>query len=443
MKPGVAAALIAGLVSVSLAAQTEPANGPRPAADLSNPAAPPPVAPPPAPMPPRAVMPPPPPIATNGEERALYEAHCGKTSVPLNEPGAGIERVGFATDPGQPARLILCFDRQKFGDPLAIQSIEMALVFMAYRPFAPFWPAAEARWGADLGLLREEVRKTPIRQALANYPYARLMTPRSAVAIAASRTAAGAADHAEARRLAEQELIRLGARRAKEPEDFEDDFEMSLLILRLGNLVAQRDGASAGADYLKELIARYPIDEQYRANTDINLAAILAEAGRHDEALAIIEPLFAGFNPDPDDPDRYEIAGSVREFSWIMACALKGTQGEAAAGPYVTVVNSYRRQPIDEYVTWTKSNAEIQLRMYKCLNDPEGYAATLRRTPPGILASTWIELQEQGRAIAGTRMFSAEIRRALAQEWSERYRQLPESYTPALQAWAPLPPAGE
>ena len=429
MKPGVAAALIAGLVSVSLAAQTEPANGPRPATDLSRPAAPPPVVPPPAP------------IATSGEEGALYEAYCGKTSVPLNEPGAGIERVGFATDPGQPARLILCFDSQKFGDPLPIESIDMALVFMAYRPFAPFWPAAEARWGADMGLLREEVRKTPIRQALASYPYARLMSPRSAIAIAASRTAAGAANHAEARRLVEQELVRLGARRAKNPEDFESDFEMSLLILRLGNLVAQREGASAGADYLTELIARYAIDMEYRTNTDINLAAILAEAGRYDEALAIIEPLFAGFNPDPNDPDRYEIAGSVREFSWIMACALKGTQGAAAAGPYVTVVNSFRTEPVDQYLSATKTNAEIQLRMYKCLNDPEGFAATLRRNPPGFLAPIWIELQEHGRPIAGTRMLSAEVRRDLAKAFADKYRQLPESYTPALQAWAPLPAA--
>lgn len=428
-KLGAAAALIAGLVSVSLAAQTVPANSSRPTNDLPKPAAQPPFAPPP--------------MATTGENSALYIAHCGNTAVPFDQPGIPIGRVGFATDPGQPARLILCIDNSEYGYPIPIQSIDMALVFMSYRAFAPFWPAAEARWGADMGRLREEVRKTPIREALASYPYARLMSPRSAIAIAASRTASGAADHAEARRLVEAELERLATRRARDPGDFEDDFEMSLLILRIGNLVAQREGASAGADHLKDLIARYPIDEQYRTNTDINLAAILAEAGRYDEALAIIGPLFAGFNPDPNDPDKYEIAGSVREFSWIMACALKGTGSEAAAGPFVTVVNSYRQQPVDQYISATKSNAEIQLRMYKCLGDPEGYAATLRRNPPGFLASSWIELQEQGRAITGTRMFSAEVRRGFAQEWSDKYRQLPDSYTPALQAWAPIPATGE
>jgi tetratricopeptide (TPR) repeat protein len=432
------AALIAALASLPLAAQTAPANAPRPASDLPRPAAQPTLPTPPSPPPaPRR----PPPVATTGADSALYDAHCGKSAVLLAQPGVAITRVGFVTEPGRPARLILCVDSGKIGYPIPIQSVDMALVFMAYRPFAPFWPAAEARWGADMGLLREEVRKTPIFDAIAAYPYAKLMNPLSAYAMAASRTASGAADHAEARRLVEVELARLAERRARRPDRFDDDFDMSLMILRLGNLVAQREGASAGADHLKDLIARYPIDAQYRTNTDINLAAILAEAGRYDEALAIIEPLFAGFNPDPNDPDNYEIAGSVREFSWIMACALKGTQGAAAAGPFVTVVNSFRTEPVDQYLSATKTNAEIQLRMYKCLNDPEGFAATLRRNPPGFLAPIWIELQEHGRPIAGTRMLSAEVRRDLAKAFADKYRQLPERYIPALQAWAPLPAA--
>ena len=441
MRLRLTAALIAALASLPLAAQTAPANSPRPAAELPRPAAPPTVSPPPARV--RPAAPPLAPPTYVDENSALYVLHCGNTAIKLDHPDYPLRRVGFTTEAGKPARLILCVDQERYGVPVPIQSVDMALVFMAYRPFAPFWPAAEARWGADMGLLRDEVRNTPIFDAMAANPYSKLMSERSAYAIAASRRASSASDHAEARRLAEQELDRLAERRARNPERFDDDFEMSLLILRIGNLVAQREGASAGADHLKGLIARYAIDMEYRTNTDINLAAILAEAGRHAEALAIIEPLFAGFNPDPNDPERYEIAGSVREFSWIMACALKGTAGEAAAGPFVTVVNSYRQQPVDQYINWTKTNAEIQLRMYKCLDDPEGYAATLRRNPPGILAPVWIELQPKGRSIAGTRMFSAEARSKLAQEWSDKYRPLPESYTPALQAWAPIPGAGE
>jgi hypothetical protein len=79
--------------------------------------------------------------------------------------------------------------------------------------------------------------------------------------------------------------------------------------------------------------------------------------------------------------------------------------------------------------------------MYKCLNDPEGFAATLRRNPPGFLAPIWLELQEHGRPIAGTRMLSAEVRRDLGKAFADKYRQLPESYIPALQAWAPIPAA--
>lgn len=373
------------------------------------------------------------------EARALFSVHCGKGAVTISDRRAGFARITFTAEQGQPARLILCLNDDKQAAAVPINSLDGALVFMAYKPFAPFWPAAEARWGSDLSALRYEIRATPIEQSLAGYPYARLMEYRYARAMAASRNAGDAGDHAEARALVEREIARIAALEAKWPGKNDDlGFELSLLIGRLANLHARQEGPSAGADLMRELLANHPVPDQYRTNTDINHAALLAEAGRADEAYAIIAPLMADFQLRPEDADRYNIPGSVREFSWIMACTLHQRGDAEGAVPYTAIVNSYDEQPIDPYVTWTKSSVSIRLRMNKCTNDREGWLASFRQSRPSILSPLWIELQDQGRPLAGHYRFegltaSDEVR-ALAAD----YRQLPETYWPALRAWRPV-----
>lgn len=369
--------------------------------------------------------------------RVLFERHCGADTVsegiPDMPPGV---RLGFATEPGAPARLVICVDEYAAAIESPIADVDDALVFMAYKPFAQFWPAAEARWGSDMELLREELRRAPLDQALENYPYVRMMERDIASVFVKSRKAAHVGDYAQAMKLLEDELARLTAITAAPPgrkrrRNSEYDFPISLLILRIGRLVADAEGPSAGADRIAALLAVHPLDEDYRTNPQINRAAMLAEAGHYPEALAVIEPLTKGFDPSDNDA----IIGSDREFSWIMACALKGTKGDKAAEPYIQSIDGIRAQPVDPDLTSTKSNAAIKLRMHKCLGDTQGYAATFRTDPPAPLSPIWLEFQTHGRTINGHRRLDDDVRAALAEMLAGQYRELPESYRPALQAW--------
>lgn len=376
------------------------------------------------------------------QARALHTAYCAPDSLTIRDPQVPGLRIGFATNPGQPARIILCADQGAWANAVTIDSVDTALVFMAYRPFAPFWPAAEARWGTDLSLLRDDIRAVPIEQSIANYPYASLMVPRYARAMAASRNAANAGDHAEASVLVEREIAHIAMLEEKRPGKNNLGFELSLLIGRLANLHAREQGPSAGADLMRDLLARHRLTDEYRTNTDINHAALLAEAGRADEAFAIIAPLMADFQMRPEDAERYQIPGSVREFSWIMACTLHLKGDTAGAVPYAAVVNAYDQQPIDPYVTWTKSSLSIQLRMNKCMADKDGYLAAITRSSPSILSTLWIELQDNGRSIVGHHRFDGLAGSDEARALSADYRQLPESYWPALKAWTPARDGG-
>ncbi|QDH34867.1 hypothetical protein [Porphyrobacter sp. YT40] len=372
----------------------------------------------------------PPPVAL-----ALHKAHCGPEAIALPDRGIGIDRVAFTAEAGQPVRLILCLDDPAIAEAIPVNTVERALAFLAYRPFAPFWPAAEARWGDDLSILRDEVRRTPLSQALADYTYAPQMSSRAARAMATSRTAANAGDYQYARDVILADLARLDAARRKAPDRFDGDFEMSLMLSRVAFLDALRDGPSAGADSLRDLIARYPIAEEYLPNSLTNHAAFLAEAGRGEEALEVLTPLLKEWQRGDTDADFYQIPGSIREFSWIMACALHHTASPEAAAPFVRLVHSRRRQPVDPYVVWTRSNGEIRLRMTKCMGDEAGFAEAVRQDPPGILSSAWLELQDDSRAMVGTGVFDLETRRRLAAEVGGDYRPLPERYRPALRGW--------
>lgn len=385
---------------------------------------------------PPAEMSPPPPIYTPPiSAGALHDAYCGAQAIALADRRITVDRVAFTAEPGQPARLILCLDDAAMAQAIPIITIEQALAFLAYRPFAPFWPAAEARWGDDLSILREDVRRTPMWQGLANYAYARLMSDRSARAMAASRTAAGAGDYQQARDVVLRDLARLESMRQRAPEDFDDSFDMSLMITRIAYLDALRDGPSAGADSLRDLMARFPIDNDYSANPITNHAAFLAEAGRGEEALAVLSPLLEGWKRNQNDAENYKIPGSMREFSWIMACALHQTATPQAAAPFIALVNGQRRQPVDPYVQWTRSNSEIRLRMAKCMGDATGFADAMREDPPGVLSWAWLELQDESRAMIGTKLFDTATRRVLTAEVGGDYRQLPERYRPALKGW--------
>ena len=423
MAARLAAALLAGaLMAAPLAAQKR--NGP-------------PVSPKPLPVDPRQI---------NPFTKKLYSEQCGDKAVhPAIEGFPADMRLAFRTEAGAPAALVICVDEVEIALLSPINTLDSALVFMSYQPFAPFWPAAEARWGNDLGLLREELRNVPAEDLLAGYPYGDLMMRRSALVLAGSTRARAVGDYDRARSMVQGELDLIAAenaaRAAKGKGPGDNGFETALLIIRLGNITADRDGPAAGAELIADLVQRYPVPAEYRANTDMNYAAMLAEAGRTKEALAVVRPMAAGFNVNPKDPDRYVIAGSMREVGWIMACALTREEGAEAAAPYAAMVKAYGQQPVDEYLNWTKATVTIELRLDKCLGDPQRAVAAVQANKPSALSPVWLEFQEQGaRAIVGHKPLPGLVAAAQAAGLLADYRQLPESYWPALKGW--LPPRG-
>ncbi len=426
MQPCTLRTVLAALALVGLAAPTVAA--PPPVATVSNL----------PPVKPRA--PPAPPIFSDPEvpqsARNLHREHCRPDAVAIFDDLARAPgRITFATTPDQPARLILCDDRLRSAFAVPIVNTESALVFMAFREFAPFWPAAEARWGADMAILRKEVQGAPTDQAVQSYPYYSLADERTSRAIVGSRIAVVLGDYDRAVSLVQDQIDFIAAHRAKRPGSKRYDFELSLLLGRLANALSKRDGAAAAADRMEQVVAANPVPPEYYANVMINYAAVLAEAGRGEQSLAVIEPVYAEFRPDPTDGRVYEIPGSVREFSWIIACGHHLTGAPDKAAPYVAIVNTYDEKPVDPYVTWTKSSTDIRLRMYKCMGDEAGFLQAWDKSNIPLLSPLWLEFQTHGRSVIGSQKFTGLASSPTGQALSAEYRQLPESYRPALDGW--------
>ena len=382
---------------------------------------------------------PPPPVSTVGDAVRIlqaqgpqghYATHCetGHPSVSLAHPQ--VERVVLLPDDGGLLTLVACIDSRKIGVPHAIDSISLALTVLAYKPFAPFWPEAEARWGADLAVLRQDLHERA-QQATASGLRSGL-TVRDATATARTRAATltqlGYFDEAQAVYSAQRDEL-LRARAAGEPVDF----DLVSLTLSQAASVRLMAGSAAAADFLARFASTVPVRPGDAINVSINRAAYLAEAGRHAEALALLAPAYEAFREDTPDGS-YKISGSDREFAWIFAC-VHWHMGEARASRrYESIVTSADERPRDRGLRMTKTTTDIKQRMYRCMNKPAGYFAAWRGTEEAILSSAWLEFQQRGeRPQTGVPRGWGALPEA--QELAKDYRELPEQYLPALTLW--------
>jgi hypothetical protein len=176
-----------------------------------------------------------------------------------------------------------------------------------------------------------------------------------------------------------------------------------------------------------------PIEPGHAVNLAINHAALLAEAGRDAEALALLRPTFAAFQEDVPR-GAHKISGSDREFAWIFACIHARMGQSKDARRYEEIVTEARERPRDDLLSMTKSTTDIKQRMYRCMNSPTGYLAAWRRADEPILSSAWLEFQQRGeRPQTGLARGWGALPEA--QAFAANYRQLPERYLPALTLW--------
>jgi tetratricopeptide (TPR) repeat protein len=365
-----------------------------------------------------------------------YRQSCGRDNASVR---LGFERAAFIPGDGVPARLVMCNDRFSMGAATELNSIELALAFMAYEPFEPFWDAAEERWGKDLGKLRAELKDAAYALTSEGYAF-RTVDDEAAQAMTQARALSALGYYTEAQQLLEEALDTF-QRRAAGSSDY--DFDLTLIAITAAGIQSNKTGPVAASNLLEAFARRRRSGADFEVNLDINRAAYLAESGRYREALDLLIPAYRIFRDGEIDSGNYRISGSNREFSWILACAYRGLGDDRLAQPFIDVVYAADEIPTDRYLDVTKRSTDIRLRMTLCMDDSEAYYAVWREIREPFLSRNWLAFQRGGAGpwIGGIRRDWVG-KRGEARSISRSYRQLPARYTPALNRWQDPPKSG-
>ena len=366
--------------------------------------------------------------AVDAIEQAYIEK-CGPDAETIEVDDGEVRHVALIRNQSGPVVIAACLEKSRVVYPLEVDTLSSALVFMAYKPFAPFWPYAEARWGDDLGKLRQRLAERARTASPAYSSYA--VRPATAEAINRARRllAIGYFDEAKAGLSARSGEILAGRKRKDR-----DKFDLVMLALTRASVERFQNGYGAAADYLAEFARTVEVGSDYATNLTINRAAYLAEGGRTAQALELLKPTYDLYETGVSNNKKaYQFGGSEREFSWILACSYAREGQAALAARYAAIVNSAEERPRDEYLVTTKPSSAIRMRMTRCMDDPEGYFAVWHDSRPAVLSYAWLDFQNGARVINGVaRPWAA---RPEAAELGSKYRQLPERYGPALNMW--------
>ncbi|MBD3730102.1 MAG: hypothetical protein IE933_10390 [Sphingomonadales bacterium] len=365
-----------------------------------------------------------------------YTAYCAKDRLSVPYDGGPVNRLTFFSDEGKPALIALCSDRYRSAAILQVEDLRSALAFMAYKPFAPFWPAAEQRWGADLGKLRADVKADAEETDGSTYSYGHMVTSKTARIIDQAHRLTDIGYFGEALALLDTREADLIRKAGDEPHYGDYGFDLAMLAITHASTLTAQHGPGAAADYLASFSETHDVGPDYAINLAINRAAYLAEAERADEALAVLLPAWQLFRGDTTAPENYQISGSDREFSWILGCAYWQQGKRDKAERYIASVDSAVEQPADPFLAKTKRSTLIRLRMHACMDDADGYFASWDQAQEPILSAAWIEFQRGATTgvVSNRKPWIENDPRAA--KIGAKYRQLPESYQPALHRWA-------
>jgi|GEM_PF-3430966 len=235
------------------------------------------------------------------------------------------------------------------------------------------------------------------------------------------------------------DLLRRTRGNAPPGADIDRATEYLSLTLRLASAVRLRDGNGKAAVRILEE-ARPLLDPVYGLNMDVNRAAMLAQDGRHAEALALIEAAEADFRNRSSEEfgsDRARVPGSLRQFRWIRACALHGLgRTDEARTTFAQVVAA----PEPGEAAWVAaSNLQIRLRARNCMGDVEGlvdeFIAQLDGGLPGQLVFEWVQPGALLPLVAPATVAAVRAHPRLIAAMAGRVRLLPPELTPALNDW--------
>jgi tetratricopeptide (TPR) repeat protein len=311
-----------------------------------------------------------------------------------------------------------------YGSELA--SVRDALAVLADRRLAALWPAVTDFAGRDLERQRQRLLDRTAEGVRTGVPPASAETMRQLSLNEGWALAARQRFDAmsETGRLDEGlREIRPAFARAAAGKGEPDVFAHFSLRVGVASELASQGRVEEALDMLEQGEKSRHTRTSFRGNYWVNRAAILAEAGRHSEALRWVDSARAFARK----VNAY--ADAQVQFAWIRACALRGLgrTGEAEAEYRIVEAAS---GPL----------VRLRLRALACMGDEDRLAAELIRQLGTDEMPSKVALMlrmAQVSPFAWARPFArAAARPAVRAALEARSRPLPAEMTPALRGWA-------
>lgn len=353
------------------------------------------------------------------------------------EAGKGRLYIEMLSD-GENAAFRARSDASPVPELYRLSSPNDVLRFLADRRMSVFWQPLKSWAGPSLEVMRERItsqRRAAFERHRAEFATA--STGQSTVGepvkallqLADFLIETGRAEEAE--QLLRQQLAKMpfnlkGTQRGIEWQSVASE------IGRARKARMDLDGAIAQFDYVERVMAGSP----YALNVAVNRAAFLAEAGRYQQALPVIEQAWSDFDKTRDDDD---VTGSDRQFAWVKACALHGLGRKVEAAALMATIEP--DQSLSDPDFMIEPNNSIRFRAAMCMKDvPAIKAMLLANFNSGAVAPSLLIWMQPGRTGGRNQEIADAIRadpelQAVARD---RMEILPPELTPALNGWRPI-----
>jgi tetratricopeptide (TPR) repeat protein len=220
-----------------------------------------------------------------------------------------------------------------------------------------------------------------------------------------------------------------------------DNYEQGLLLNMLGSLLSQR-GRTEEADRVLASVPEQLGPGSHLLNTMATHGFILAEAGRYQQALDVVNATAAQYRAKAKTIDGIlrTIPGSERYFAATRGCALSGLgrQNEAEAALKPVLATS---EPKSLLWKVEESNSEIRIRTFLCLRDSDRLAQkivnSVAAAPVAPAAVMFLQPRYSRPGTATAVLASVRADPRIAEFLTPIARPLPPELVPALNDWAP------
>lgn len=386
--------------------------------------------------PPALTVPPAPPVVTN-------------VAPPLRVLGS----APLPDLPGTTAELVVVSDRAAIrlrdgqGERYAtIDSVVYLLELLADRRMMPLWPALTNWAGTGAETLRDQQIEAA-RRAFADVRYISPLSTAESATGPKTRALLRLATRLDEGGRRDEAIALLAANRPASPGKTDTElFDWVAIATRASGIYRNADHYDRAIAVLDEALAAMGDERYFSVNLMINRAALLAESGRHAEALKAVDAALAAFKAGAEQFGTLDrVPGSGREFSWVRACALRGLGRVAEADAEAAAMLADTNPTDPQFVL--KPTTDIAIRYAICVDDRQlavrVLAEDLASRPFGSRAFTLLQPGRVRPAREAALLRAVRDDPAMAKVLGGRLRVLPDALLPALNRWrAPsAPPA--